>query len=76
MTTSLRMAAVRTSFLGFVGGDQAPTEGAQRRVVPDRDQDRHVEHRALLVPATPDGAAPLYQAAVARERRHPDQAGR
>jgi hypothetical protein len=35
--------------LGFAGGDQAQAEGAQRRVVPDRDRGRHVERR--------DGAA-------------------
>jgi hypothetical protein len=61
--------------LGFAGGDQASVEGAQCRVVPDRAQGRHVEHRAHVVAAAPDRATPLHQAAVARERRHPDQRG-
>lgn len=32
--------------LGFAGGDRAPLEGAQSRVVAGRDQAGHVEHRA------------------------------
>jgi hypothetical protein len=35
---------------GFAGGDQALVEGARRRIVPNGDQGRHVEHVPDLVP--------------------------
>ena len=59
--------------LGFAGGDQALVEGPEPGIVADRDQGCHVEHGAHRRPATPDRAPALHPAAVAGERRDPDE---
>jgi hypothetical protein len=52
---------------------QAPVEAGDRRVGPHRRQHGHVEGRADPGPAAPDCAPAAQLAAVAAERRHPDQ---
>jgi hypothetical protein len=73
MTSSLRMQAVNASLAGRPAWMRRWSRGAHRRVEVDRREGGHEQHLAHAAAATGHHAAPAEGAAVAVDRRDPDQ---
>lgn len=62
-------------FLRLAGGTQALIEGTDDRVIPRRDDGRHIPRGPHDRPATPDRPFPAQGATLPIERGHPHESG-